>query len=86
MSNLTIAVILIAAVFAAGIFRAYLDKNISICYLSSIVAFILSISLILNEFGVFYFWMEIIAATLLAVIFSVINEVNKLDNTKRIVN
>lgn len=84
MNDLTLAVILITAVFAAGMFRAYIDKNISICYLSSIAAVILSISLTLNQLGILYSWMEIIVATLLAIIFSGINFVNKLENTRRI--
>lgn len=67
MSDLALGICLIVAVFFAGAIRAYIDRNIAIFYVSTSAVVILSVSLMLNELGVFYSWVEIGFAVLLAI-------------------
>lgn len=65
MTDFQTGLCFIMAVFAAGAFRAYMDKNVAIFYLSSSAVAIMAASAALYKLGLFYLWVECICAFLL---------------------
>lgn len=65
MTDTQLGLCLIMAVFVAGAFRAYMDKNVAIFYLSSFAVAILIASVALHKSGLFYSWVEYICSVLL---------------------